>query len=236
MVFEGGDGDDAAVVFEGGDAVAEGFDCGFWAGGEDGGADGLEGGVSGFGEVGKIVGDGLIVRRFDGAFWGGGSGGFFHGIDTRHGSLKTPAGRPSCVGVNRGYRRLGEFAAEAAGVFEKGEEVRHAEEGAGGLVEVDEFKFAAAGAAGDVESGEGAEAGRVHVLDLLHVDDDALFGGEKIADFVAELGGVVGDEFAVAFDDGGAVDAVGVEVEVLGGLGRWVGHGRTPCGRNAARL
>jgi hypothetical protein len=111
-----------------------------------------------------------------------------------------------------------EFAAEAAGVFEEGEEVGHAEEGAGGLIEVDEFEFAAAGAAVDVKSGESAEAGGVHVMDIFHVDDDALFGGEEIADFVAEFGGVVGDEFAVAFDDGGAVDAVGVEVELVGGM------------------
>jgi hypothetical protein len=115
-------------------------------------------------------------------------------------------------------RRLGEFAAEAAGVFEEGEEVGHAEEGAGGLIEVDEFEFAAAGAAVDVKSSESAEAGGVHVMDIFHVDDDALFGGEEIADFVAELGRVVGDEFAVAFDDGGAVDAVGVEVELVGGM------------------
>ena len=42
---------------------------------------------------------------------------------------------------------LGEFAAVAAGVFEEGEEIGHAEEGARGLVHVDEFEFAAAGAA-----------------------------------------------------------------------------------------
>ena len=41
VIFEGGDGDDAAVVFEGGDAVADGFGGAFGAGGEDGGADGL---------------------------------------------------------------------------------------------------------------------------------------------------------------------------------------------------
>ena len=81
------------------------------------------------------------------------------------------------------------------------------------MIEVDEFEFAPASAAGDVKSGERAEAGRVHVVYVFHVDDDALFGGEKIADFVAEFGGVVGDEFAVAFDDGGAIDAIGVEVE-----------------------
>ena len=88
------------------------------------------------------------------------------------------------------------------------------------MVEVDEFKFAAAGAAGDVESGESAEAGRVHVLDVFHVDDDALFGGEKIADFVAELRRVVGGEFAVAFDDSGVLDAVGVDAEVGRGMMR----------------
>jgi hypothetical protein len=127
-----------------------------------------------------------------------------------------PRGAKSVMGRRANFdreRRLGEFAAEAAGVFEEGEEVGHAEEGAGGLVEVDEFEFAAAGAAVDVESGESAEAGGVHVMDIFHVDDDALFGGEEIADFVAEFGGVVGDEFAVAFDDGGAIDAIGVEVE-----------------------
>ena len=106
-----------------------------------------------------------------------------------------------------------EFAAEAAGVFEEGEEVGHAEEGAGGLIEVDKFEFATAGAAVDVERGESAEAGGVHVMDIFHVDDDALFGGGEIADFVAELGGVIGDEFAVAFDDRGAFDAVSVDAE-----------------------
>jgi hypothetical protein len=131
---------------------------------------------------------------------------------------------------------LGKFAAEAAGVFEEGEEIGHAEEGAGGLVEVDEFEFAAAGAAGDVKCGEGAEAGGVHVVDLLHVDDDALFDGEEIADFVAELRGVIGDEFAVAFDDGGALDAVGVEVEGVGGMRSCVGQSVLLVRRNAARL
>ena len=58
-------------------------------------------------------------------------------------------------------------------------------------------------------------------MDIFHVDDDALFGGEEIADFVAEFGCVIGYEFAVAFDDGGTVDAVGVEVEGVGGL--WLG-------------
>ena len=104
------------------------------------------------------------------------------------------------------------------------------------MIKIDEFEFGAAGAAVDVESGECAEAAGVHVMDIFHVDDDALFGGEEIADFVAEFGGVVGDEFAVAFDDGGAVDAIGVEVEGVGGLRRWVGHVCAPCWRNAARL
>ena len=81
------------------------------------------------------------------------------------------------------------------------------------MVHVDEFEFAAAGAAVDVKSGESAEAGGVHVMDIFHVDDDALFGGGEIADFVAELRSVIGDELAVAFDDGGAFDAVGVEAE-----------------------
>jgi len=105
------------------------------------------------------------------------------------------------------------------------------------LVDVDEFEFAAAGAAVDVEGGEGAEAGGVHVLDLLHVDEDALFGGEKIADFVAELRRVFEGESAVAFDNGGVFDAVGVEVEGVRGVRagmrlRWgkmrVGHGVAP--------
>jgi hypothetical protein len=132
--------------------------------------------------------------------------------------------RSGCAGADEkrrleaGAPGLGEFAAVAAGVFEEGEEVGHAEEGARGLVEVDEFEFAAAGAAGDVEGGERAEAAGVHMVDLLHVDDDAFFGGEQVADFVAELGRVVGGEFAVAFDDGGAFDAVGVEAESGGGL------------------
>ena len=108
---------------------------------------------------------------------------------------------------------LWKFAAVAAGVFEEGEEVGHVEQGAHGLVDVDKFEFAAAGAAVDVESGEGTEAGGVHVLDLLHVDEDAFGGGKEIADFVAELRRVFEGEFAVAFDDGGVFDAVGVEVE-----------------------
>ena len=49
--------------------------------------------------------------------------------------------------------------------------------------------------------------------DVFHVDDDALFGGGEITDFVSEMRGMIGDEFAVAFDDGGAFDAVGVEAE-----------------------
>ena len=65
MIFEGGDGDDAAVVFEGGDAVAEGFGCGFGARGEDGGADGLQSGFGGLVEEGEISGDGFIVTRSD---------------------------------------------------------------------------------------------------------------------------------------------------------------------------
>ena len=131
---------------------------------------------------------------------------------------------------------LWKFAAVAAGVFEEGEEVGHVEQGAHGLVDVDEFELAAASAAVDVKSGEGAEAGGVHVLDLLHVDEDALGGGKEIADFVAKLRGVFEGEFTVAFDDGGVFDAVGVEVE--GGRGavrlrlRWklgrVGQGMAP--------
>ena len=113
-----------------------------------------------------------------------------------------------------------EFAAEAAGVFEEGEEVGHAEEGAGGLIEVDQFEFAAAGAAVDVKSSESAEAGGVHVMDIFHVDDDALFGGEEIADFGTELWCVLGGELAVTFDDGGVLDAVGVDAEVGRGMVR----------------
>ena len=131
------------------------------------------------------------------------------------------------------------FAAVAAGVFEEGEEIGHAEERARGLIEVDEFEFAATGAAGDVESGEGAEAAGIHVLDVFHVDDDALFGGQQVADFVAEMRGVVGGELAVAFDDGGAFDAVGVDAEGLirirRGLGR-VGHVVAPEGLVASGL
>jgi hypothetical protein len=108
---------------------------------------------------------------------------------------------------------LWKFAAVAARVLEEGEEVGHVEQSAHGLVDVDKFEFAAAGAAVDVESGEGTEAGGVHVLDLLHVDEDAFGGGKEIADFVAELRRVFEGEFAVAFDDGGVFDAVGVEVE-----------------------
>jgi hypothetical protein len=130
---------------------------------------------------------------------------------------------------------LREFAAVAAGVFEEGEEVGHAEEGARGLVDVDEFEFAAAGAAVDVESGEGAEAGGIHVLDLLHVDDDALFRGGEIADFVTKKGSVIGDEFAVAFDDRGAFDAVSVDVKGARGMWRRIGQGVSPRG-NAAGL
>ena len=103
------------------------------------------------------------------------------------------------------------------------------------MVHVDEFKFAAAGAAVDVESGEGAETGGVHVLDVFHVDDDAFFGCGEVADFGAELRGVIGDKFAVAFDDGGTFDAVGVDAEGVGrGLLRMrlrkvrVGHGVAP--------
>ena len=99
------------------------------------------------------------------------------------------------------------------------------------MIEVDEFEFAAASAAGDVKSGERAEAGRVHVVYVFHVDDDALFGGEEIADFGAEVRGVFESEFAVAFDDGGAIDAVGLDAEwfvgVRLGLGR-VGHVNAP--------
>jgi hypothetical protein len=51
------------------------------------------------------------------------------------------------------------------------------------------------------------------VLDLLHVDEDAFFCGEEIADFVAEMRCVFEGESAVAFDDSGVFDAVGVEVE-----------------------
>ena len=102
------------------------------------------------------------------------------------------------------------------------------------MVHVDEFEFAAAGAAVDVEGGEGAEAGGVHVLDIFHVDDDALFGGGEVADFVAELRGVIGDEFAVAFNDRTAVDAVGVDVKSAGGMRRCVGQGEAP--REGKRL
>jgi hypothetical protein len=150
--------------------------------------------------------------------------------------LKTEGAAPRIQGA------LGEFAAVAAGVFEEGEKVGHAEEGAGGLIEVDEFEFAAAGAARDVEGGESAEATGVHVMDLLHVDDDALFVGEQVADFVAEMGRVFGCESAVAFDDGGAVDAVGLDAKegrgglwIRRGLGR-VGHVATPERLNASGL
>jgi hypothetical protein len=112
---------------------------------------------------------------------------------------------------------LWKFSAVSAGVFEEGEEIGHVEQGAHGLVDVDEFELAAAGAAVDVEGGEGTEAGGVHVLDLLHVDEDALCVGKEIADFVAEMRSVFEGEFAVALDDGGVFDAVGVEVE--GGRG-----------------
>jgi len=106
-----------------------------------------------------------------------------------------------------------QFAAVAAGVFEEREQVGHVEQGAHALVDVDEFELTAAGAAVDVKSGEGAEAGGVHMLYVFHVDDDALFSGNEIADFVAELRRVFECEFAVAFDDDGVLDAVGIQVE-----------------------
>lgn len=84
------------------------------------------------------------------------------------------------------------------------------------MVDVGEFEFAVAGAAVNVKSSECSEAARVHVLDVLHIDDDALFGGDEIAHFVAELRRVLEGEFAVAFDDGGVLDAVSVEVEGVG--------------------
>ena len=60
------------------------------------------------------------------------------------------------------------------------------------------------------------------MLDLLHVDDDALFGGQQVADFVAELRGVLEGEFAVAFDDGGVFYTVGGNaegIEMRAGIG-----------------
>jgi len=71
MIFEGGDGADAAVVFEGGDAVAEGYGGVFGAGGEDGGADGLESGFGGFGEAGEILNHGFVVGQSHANFRGG---------------------------------------------------------------------------------------------------------------------------------------------------------------------
>lgn len=81
------------------------------------------------------------------------------------------------------------------------------------MVHVDELEFATARAAVDVESGEGAEATRVHVLDVFHVDDDALFRGEQVADFVAEMRGVFKGEFAMTFDNGGVLHFIGVDAE-----------------------
>lgn len=127
----------------------------------------------------------------------------------------------SGYGIGARLIGLGEFAAVAAGVFEQGEQIGHAEEGARRFAEVDEFEFAAAGAAGDVESGEGAESGRVHVLDLLHVDDDALFVGQEGVDLGAEMGRVFEGEFAVALDDDGLLGTVAADVEGgVGGVGR----------------
>ncbi len=73
VVFEGGDGADAAVVFKGGYAVTDGFDGAFGAGREDGGADFLESGFGGFGEAGVVVGDGCFVGGVGLAFCGGGA-------------------------------------------------------------------------------------------------------------------------------------------------------------------
>ncbi len=111
-----------------------------------------------------------------------------------------------------------QFAAVAAGVFEEREQVGHVEQGAHALIDIDEFELAPARAAVDVERGESAEAGGVHVLDVLHVDDDALFSGNEIADFVAELRRVFECEFAVAFNDNGVLDAVGIEAEGVRGV------------------
>ena len=83
------------------------------------------------------------------------------------------------------------------------------------MVEIDEFEFAAAGAAGDVEGGESPEAGGVHVMDIFHVDDDALFGVEEFANFGAEERGVVGGELAMAFDNSGIVGAIAFDAKVV---------------------
>src|SRR5579863_7661436 len=80
VVFEGSDGDDAAVMFESGDSVADGFGGAFGAGGEDGGAYGVEGRADRFGEVGVVAGDCLFVRRTGGRIFGvGAASRLFHG-------------------------------------------------------------------------------------------------------------------------------------------------------------
>ena len=61
MIFEGGDGADAAVMFEGGDTVADGFDGAFGTGGEDCGANFLKSGFGGFGKARVVGGDASAI-------------------------------------------------------------------------------------------------------------------------------------------------------------------------------
>jgi len=75
--------------------------------------------------------------------------------------------------------------------------------------QVDQLEFAVGAVdGGNLEGDDGAEAGAIEVLEIGEVEDDAAPAGKDGADQGADVGGVFGDELAVAINGGGELAAL----------------------------
>ena len=75
--------------------------------------------------------------------------------------------------------------------------------------QVDQLEFAVGAVdGGNLEGDDGAEAGAIEVLEIGEVEDDAAPAGNDGADQGADVGGVFGDELAVAVDGGSELAAL----------------------------
>ena len=74
--------------------------------------------------------------------------------------------------------------------------------------EMAELEGGAGGFGGDVEADDGAEAHRVHVVEVAKVEGDVFGGGQELFDGQEELIADAGDEAAAAEDGGGGAGLV----------------------------
>jgi len=120
---------------------------------------------------------------------------------------------------------LRQFATVTAGVLEKREKIRHAQQGPQGAAQIDQFQLAPSRAAGDVESDQRPQACTVHEGNALEVEDDALFIGKQSANLGTKMWGVFGRQTSVTRDDGTWAGFAAARIHAKAAFRDWAGFG-----------